>query len=373
MGSAIRRARTLLGLGGRSSNMTIAPNEHPSQPDAPGVLMLDLEGTVLSKEEETLLASPVVGGVILFARNYQSPEQVQALNAAIRACNPQILIAVDQEGGRVQRLIEGYTRLPEMGVFASRWRHAPEQTQALATELGWLMAAEMISAGFDFSFAPVLDINIGLSKVIGGRSFGRDAVQVAALANAFMEGMHEAGMATTGKHFPGHGSVSADSHLELPVDDRSMDEIRSNDLAAFVACVDSLDAVMPAHVIYPQVDPDCAGFSSYWLQDILRGEMAFDGVIFSDDLVMAGAAAVGGIEARVDAALDAGCDMVLVCNDRAMALAAKAHLEARGAAANPRLVRMQRRKMWHREELMRGDRWKQASTLALQLAENRGD
>ncbi len=353
--------------------MTNPPREQASTPAAPGVLMLDVMGTQLSAQEELLLASPVVGGVILFARNYESPDQVQRLNAAIRACNPQILIAVDQEGGRVQRLIEGYTKLPAMGVFASRWPHAPQRSEAMATQLGWLMAAEMISAGFDFSFAPVLDIDIGLSKVIGNRAFGGDAAQVAVLANAFMKGMHEAGMATTGKHFPGHGSVSADSHLELPVDGRSMDEIRRVDLAAFVACRDALDAVMPAHVIYPQVDPDCAGFSRYWLQDILRGEMGFDGVIFSDDLVMAGAAAVGDIQARVDAALAAGCDMVLVCNDRPMALAAKAHLEAQGVAPNPRLVRMQHRKMWQREELMRSERWIQARAIAAQLLESRGD
>jgi beta-N-acetylhexosaminidase len=209
--------------------------------------------------------------------------------------------------------------------------------------------------------------------VIGERAFGSDAAQVAALANAFMAGMHEAGMATTGKHFPGHGSVQADSHFELPVDDRSLKEIRSTDLEAFVACLNSLDAVMPAHVIYPQVDPHCAGFSPFWLQEILRGEMGFDGVIFSDDLVMAGAAAVGGIETRVDAALEAGCDMVLVCNSRPMALAAKAHLEAQGALANPRLLRMQRSKMWQREQLMMSDRWTQARALVAELMEAKGD
>ena len=353
--------------------MTIPSSAQTSMPKAPGVLMLDVIGTQLSKEEAQLLASEVVGGVILFARNYESPQQVQALTAAIRACDPQILIAVDQEGGRVQRLIDGYTRLPEMGVFASRWREDPLQSEAQAMQVGWLMAAEMISAGFDFSFAPVLDINIGLSKVIGNRAFGSDAAQVAALANAFMEGMHEAGMATTGKHFPGHGSVVADSHLELPIDDRPMEAIRSSDLKAFVACLGSLDAVMPAHVIYPQVDPHCAGFSQFWLQDVLRGEMNFDGVIFSDDLVMAGAAAVGGIEDRIDAALDAGCDMVLVCNDRSMALAAKAHLETKRTQPNPRLVRMQRRKVWQREELMRSDRWAEARAIITQLMEPIGD
>lgn len=353
--------------------MTNAPREQANMLAAPGVLMLDLMGLQLTEDEEALLASQVVGGVILFARNYESPEQVLALTTAIRACQPQILIAVDQEGGRVQRLIDGYTRLPAMGVFASRWREAPEQTQALAKQVGWLMAAEMLSAGFDFSFAPVLDINIGLSQVIGERAFGSDAEQVAALANAFMEGMHEAGMATTGKHFPGHGSVQADSHLEVPIDDRPLELIRGADLEAFLACRHSLDAVMPAHVIYPQVDPDCAGFSTFWLQDILRGEMDFDGVIFSDDLVMAGAATVGGIEARIDAALAAGCDMVLVCNDRPLALAAKAHLEAKGVAPNPRLRRMQRRSMWQREQLMSSARWTQAHAIVARLMESHGD
>lgn len=353
--------------------MMNSPSENSRAQASPGVLMLDVIGTTLTAEEEVLLASEVVGGVILFARNYESPQQVEALNAAIRACNPQILIAVDQEGGRVQRLREGYTRLPAMGVFAKRWLQAPEATEALAAQVGWLMAAEMLSAGFDFSFAPVLDINVGLSQVIGERAFGSTSKQVAALANAFMEGMHEAGMATTGKHFPGHGSVAADSHLELPIDERPLDLIRSTDLAAFVLSQPSLDAVMPAHVIYPQADPHCAGFSPFWLQEILRGEMGFDGVIFSDDLVMAGAAAVGSIEARVDAALDAGCDMVLVCNDRPMALAAKAYLEAKGLAGNPRLERMRRRKMWQREQLLRTDQWVQANAAIAALMETGSD
>lgn len=322
--------------------------------------MLDLADTVLTDEERELLRSPVVGGVILFSRNCRDPEQVQALNAEIRACKPEILIAVDQEGGRVQRLRKGYTRLPPMNRLAQLWQQDRIVAAALSEQAGWLMAAEMLSAGFDFSFAPVLDLNTGLSEVIGDRAFGSTPEQVTELARAFMRGMHEAGMATTGKHFPGHGSVRADSHLALPVDDRPLEQIRAFDLQPFVACTDLLDGIMPAHVLYEAVDPHCAGFSPFWLQTILRQEMGFDGVIFSDDLVMAGAAAAGDIRQRVDAALTAGCDMVLVCNDREMALQAKTHLEAVAPAGNPRLARMRRARSWNREDLLVSDDWQQA-------------
>ena len=332
----------------------------PNTLAAPGVLMLDLDGTVLTEEERELLRSPVVGGVILFARNYASPEQVQALTADIRACKPQILLAVDQEGGRVQRLRSGYTRLPPMARLAALWHEDKVAAAVLAQQTGWLMAAEVLSAGFDFSFAPVLDLDSGLSEVIGDRAFGSSPEQVTELARAFMQGMHEAGMATTGKHFPGHGSVQADSHLALPVDERSLAQIRASDLAPFVACRDLLDGIMPAHVLYQAVDPHCAGFSPFWLQTILRQEMGFEGVIFSDNLVMAGAAAAGDIRARVDAALDAGCDMVLVCNDREMALAAKAHLEAMARPGNPRLARMRRARHWDRDTLMASEEWQLA-------------
>ncbi len=324
---------------------------------APGVLMLDLMGTHLTEDEAQLLRSPVVGGVILFARNLATPSQVRALTEAIRACNPQLLIAVDQEGGRVQRLREGFTRLPPMRALASRWLEDPLDAEVLAQETGWLMAAEVLSAGIDFSFAPVLDLDTGRSAVIGDRSFGRSPKQVAALATAFMRGMHEAGMATTGKHFPGHGSVEADSHTHLPVDSRSLAQIRAQDLAAFVACMESLDGVMPAHVLYEAVDSQCAGFSPFWLQTILRQELGFGGVIFSDDLVMAGAAAAGDMPARVDAALAAGCDMVLVCNDRAQALIAKTHLEALAHSGNARLIQMQRSRDWDRDTLRNTPRW----------------
>jgi beta-N-acetylhexosaminidase len=329
----------------------------------PGVLMLDVAGLELTQQERRLLCDPQVGGVILFARNVASARQVRDLNDAIRACNPALLIAVDQEGGRVQRLREGYTRLPPMRVFAAQWHSNPALAESRAQQCGWLMAAEMLSAGFDFSFAPVLDLDAGVSAVIGDRAFGSEPEQVAALAGAFMRGMREAGMATTGKHFPGHGSVSADSHTDIPVDSRPLSRIRAQDLRPFADCVPLLDAVMPAHVIYEQADARCAGFSPFWLQTVLRGELGFDGVIFSDDLAMAGAAAAGGIDARVDAALDAGCDMVLVCNNPDMALEALAHLHARRQSPSARLAHMRRRHDVARVALLASTRWQQARAM----------
>jgi beta-N-acetylhexosaminidase len=329
--------------------------------------MLDLEGLVLNAAEKAILASPHVGGVILFSRNFSDPEQLQALTASIRVYAPDILIAVDQEGGRVQRLKTGFTRLPPMMKLAKVWEVDPERALVESVQCGWLMAAEVLASGIDLSFAPVLDLDVGLSQVIGDRAFGHNPQQVIALANAFMSGMHEAGMATTGKHFPGHGSVVADSHLTLPVDPRSLEQIRAADLQSFVACIEELDAIMPAHVIYSQADSRCAGFSSFWLQTVLRGELGFDGVIFSDDLAMAGAASVGGIEQRVDAALDAGCDMVLVCNDPVMARAALSYIESKNVAGNARLPRMRARREWTRDELANSDLWQQARETVTRL------
>ncbi len=332
-----------------------------------GVLMLDLQGLQLEADERTLLRNPQVGGVILFSRNYADPEQLQALTADIRTCNPDILIAVDQEGGRVQRLQKGFTRLPPMLRFSQCWDADPVLAIEQAMQCGWLMAAEVLAHGIDFSFAPVLDLDTGLSQVIGNRAFARDPQRVAALANAFMSGMHDAGMATTGKHFPGHGNVVADSHLDIPVDQRTLAQIRAQDLQPFERCVDSMDGVMPAHVIYEKVDPDCAGFSDFWLKTVLRGELGFDGVIFSDDLVMAGAAAAGGMEQRIDAALGAGCDMILVCNDRALALQALAHLETKATPGNARLLRMQRRRTWTPEMLRGSEQWSRAHSTVVAL------
>ncbi|MDX1489847.1 MAG: beta-N-acetylhexosaminidase [Pseudohongiellaceae bacterium] len=336
-----------------------------------GVLMLDLEGLALSAQERDLLANPHVGGVILFARNFANPQQLLQLTAAIRECAPDILIAVDQEGGRVQRLRNGYTRLPPMMRLADCWKVDKEKALLEAVECGWLMASEVLASGIDISFAPVLDIESGISQVIGDRAFGHNAEQVITLASAFMSGMRDAGMATTGKHFPGHGSVAADSHVDLPIDPRPLEEIRANDLQAFKACIDQLDAVMPAHVIYSAVDQHCAGFSPYWLQTILRAELGFDGVIFSDDLAMAGAASVGPVERRVDAALEAGCDMVLVCNEPQMARQALAYIESINTPLSPRLPRMRARRHWTREDLSSSTLWQQASETIARLVEGK--
>ena len=281
-----------------------------------GALMLDIAGTELTQEDIELLSAPQVGGVILFARNIQSPAQVRALTDHMRQVRPDILIAVDQEGGRVQRLKQGFTLLPAMGRFGELYQNEPERALDLAEECGWLMATEVLAVGIDFSFAPVLDLN-DISDVIGDRAFAARPVDIIALADAFLRGMHRAGMATTGKHFPGHGSVKADSHVAAAIDSRTFAEIQQHDLQTFIQLQNQLDALMPAHVIYDQVDPNPAGFSEFWLQQVLRQDMGYDGVLFSDDLSMQAACVAGDADARLRAALAAGCDMGLVCNNRA--------------------------------------------------------
>ncbi|MBI2379911.1 MAG: beta-N-acetylhexosaminidase [Gammaproteobacteria bacterium] len=282
--------------------------------------MLDLEGLTLGAEERDILEHPLVGGVILFGRNVDNPAQIAELCREVRrAAGRHLLIAVDQEGGRVQRFREGFTRLPAMGSLLPVLGMA--EAERFAHELGWLMAGEVTAVGCDFSFAPVLDLGAGVSAVIGDRAFAAEPADIVRLGGAFIAGMRDAGMAATGKHFPGHGSTALDSHIAIPVDERSRSEILDKDLAAFRPLFDGrLAAVMPAHVIYPEVDERPAGFSPVWLKDILRGQCGFDGVIFSDDLAMAGATVIGDFVARAKAALWAGCDMVLVCNDRAGAV-----------------------------------------------------
>lgn len=280
-----------------------------------GALMLDIAGTHLTQEDIQLLQAPQVGGVILFSRNIESPQQVRALTDHMRQVRPDLLIAVDQEGGRVQRLKNGFTLLPAMGKFGQLYLTEPERALKLAEQCGWLMATEVLAVGIDFSFAPVLDIN-AISDVIGDRAFATNVQDIISLASAFMRGMKRAGMTNTGKHFPGHGSVKADSHVAAAVDPRSFDEIYKNDMQSFIQLQPQLDALMPAHVIYENVDPNPAGFSPYWIQKVLRQEMQFDGVLFSDDLTMQAACVAGGADARIKAALAAGCDMGLVCNQR---------------------------------------------------------
>ncbi|WLF83055.1 beta-N-acetylhexosaminidase [Moraxella sp. ZY210820] len=286
-----------------------------------GSLMLDIQGTTLSSEDIELLKASHVGGLILFSRNIESPQQVRALTDHIRQIRPEILIAVDQEGGRVQRLRQGFSRLPAMGRLGELYQQQPQQAIDLAEQSGWLMATEVLAVGIDFSFAPVLDIN-DISDVIGDRAFADNPDDIIILAGAFMRGMHSAGMATTGKHFPGHGSVKADTHHVPAVDDRCYDEIFAKDMQSFIQLMPQLDALMPAHVIYPQVDENPAGFSSFWIQEVLRKRLNFDGVLFSDDLSMQAACVAGNADARILAALNAGCDMGLVCNDRPSAIIA---------------------------------------------------
>lgn len=330
--------------------------------------MLDIAGLSLTAEDKTLLQNPQVGGLILFSRNYQSPEQLARLVQEVRDCAPRMLIAVDQEGGRVQRFREGFTRLPPMAVLGSLYVEDQNNALTVAAELGWLMAAELIAYGVDISFAPVLDLDFGVSQVIGDRAFSAKPVEVAELAGAFIQGMREAGMASTGKHFPGHGWVVADSHLEIPVDERSLDEIETQDLAPFIALMQQgLDAVMPAHVIYRQVDDRPAGFSPYWIGQRLRAEIGFDGVVFSDDLTMEGASVAGSFEARAAQALEAGCDMLLVCNNRPAALQVLSYLETADHSGSERISRMSASDVYSIDAIRSTERWQRASALAHQL------
>lgn len=286
-----------------------------------GPVMLDVAGTRLEPEDVELLRHPAVGGVILFSRNYAEPAQLRALVGQIHALRePRLLVAVDQEGGRVQRFREHFTPLPPLAVYGALHDDHPVAAQAVCEDAGWLLATELRACGVDLSFAPVLDVCTPCSAVIGDRALHADPECVVLLARAMMRGMRAAGMAAVGKHFPGHGSVAEDSHVDIPVDRRTLEALRFADMLAFERMVRfGLPAVMPAHVVYPEVDDVPAGFSHRWLHDILRGELGFEGAIFSDDLCMAGASALGGMATRARAALAAGCDMLLVCNERSAA------------------------------------------------------
>ncbi|GGX77707.1 beta-hexosaminidase [Litchfieldella qijiaojingensis] len=321
-----------------------------------GPVMLDLEGPSLKRAEREMLQHPEVGGVILFARNIEDAHQVQALCACLRRLRPDLLLAIDQEGGRVQRLREGVTRLPSMRRLAEGYDEDPQAALQRCQDAGWLLGMEMAACGLDLSFAPVLDVDGGTSTVIGDRSFSRDPQAVALLGGAFITGLHEAGMVAVGKHFPGHGGVAADSHIELPIDSRSLDELRQRDLFPFAELASHLDGVMPAHVIYPAFDERPAGFSPNWL-GFLREDLGFRGAIFSDDLSMAGATVAGDPGSRALAALNAGCDMVLVCNDREAAQAvvaacagrsSKRHAKLRYARARPNLDTLPALSRWRR-------------------------
>jgi len=327
-----------------------------------GPLMLDLQGTELDLGEAELLRHPMVGGVIFFARNFVGREQIADLSAAIKAIRPELLIAVDQEGGRVQRFRDGYSKFPPMAKLGRWLQESPEQGADLLRDAGWLLAAEVIASGVDFSFAPVLDVDDCRCEVIADRAFAADAELATEAARLFIAGMHEAGMAATGKHFPGHGGVVADSHHETPRDERSLAELYRHDLIPFKTLAAELDAIMPAHIVFPQVDSHCVGFSSHWLQEVLRKQLGFNGVIFSDDLSMRGADVAGGYPQKAEAALNAGCDMVLVCNNPAGAIEVLSYLEDSNPAPSARLATMKARKSWAWRELEDSER--RESTIA---------
>ncbi len=329
-----------------------------------GPVMLDLVGTSLTPIEREMLLHPQTGGVILFTRNYESPEQIRSLIKEIHELrSPHLLVAVDHEGGRVQRFREGFTHIPAAAVYGKQYAVDKVQAKELARECGWLMAAECRAVGIDMSFAPVLDIGIGVSGVIGDRAYDSHTDVVSTLAHEFMQGMNQAGMAATGKHFPGHGSVKEDSHTAHPVDKRALNDIMMKDILPFERMIHyGLAAVMPAHVVYPAVDDKPAGYSSVWLQQILRQKLEFQGVIFSDDLSMEAAGVAGGFTERAAMALHAGCDMVLVCNHSDAAQQVLASLEQySNPASQMRLVRMHGRGEIDRPALIASEQWKRVT------------
>jgi beta-N-acetylhexosaminidase len=336
-----------------------------------GPLMIDLLGTTISAEEQELLRHPLVGGVILFTRNYVDPDQLTQLVAAIHAeRSPPLIVAVDHEGGRVQRFRTGFSVLPS----ARRIGHAFDQDARagleLARRMGWLMAAELRSVGVDISFAPDVDVDYGISEIIGDRAFHARPQAVGQLAVAYMHGMRDAGMAATAKHFPSHGAVVADSHVTLPVDRRELADL-SDDLAPYTRLIaNGLPAVMVAHVLFPAVDSAPTSLSSRWIRDVLRGELGFQGVVFADDLSMGGAAAAyGDIVTRARKALSAGCDMLPVCNNRSGVVTLLERLDVEPEPASRlRLVRMHGRDGIARQELISSPDWKRSRELLARCA-----
>lgn len=328
-----------------------------------GPLMVGIADRRLTQEEQELLRHPLIGGVILFTRNYEEPAQLQELVASIHAVKDSpLLVAVDQEGGRVQRFRDGFVSLPPMRQLGRLHDRDPKKAKACAQLVGWLMAAELRAAGVDLSFAPVLDLDCGTSEVIGNRAFHQDPETVADLAHAFMAGMDLAGMRAVGKHFPGHGTAAADSHLVVVTDNRAYEDIAAADLVPFERMIHyGLAALMAAHVVYPRIDANPAGFSRFWLQEMLRQRLGFQGAIFSDDLGMAGAGMAGDLYLRAEAALEAGCDMVLLCNELAMIPALLDRLESyRNPASQLRLARLHGRGRLDRVHMRLEPAWQEA-------------
>lgn len=335
--------------------------------------MVGLNGTELLPEEEELLRHPGIGGVILFSRNYASPEQLTALTARLHALrDPHLLIGVDQEGGRVQRLRAGFTRLPPLRRLGEAFDRGPQDALRLTETLGWLMAAELRNVGVDFSFAPVVDIDRGLSEVIGDRALHADPSTVAKLALAYTRGMQRAGMAATAKHFPGHGAVEADTHADVVIDERPYAAVMGEDVLPFRHLIhNGLLAVMAAHVIYKDVDPRPAGFSPFWMRQVLRRELGFQGVIFSDDLYMSGAGVAGDIPDRARAALESGCDMVLLCRpagEKGTVDTLDAIPISNDPVSHLRLARMHGRRPGDRARLSHDPAWRQAVQTIRHLA-----
>lgn len=335
-----------------------------------GPVMLDLAGLEISPEEQEMLRHPLVGGVILFTRNYESPEQLEALVSDIHGLRePHLLVAVDHEGGRVQRFRQGFSELPAVRTLGELYDSDAARAKALANTCGWLMAAELRAVGIDFSFAPVLDLDHGVSTVIGDRAFHGRPDSVADLAQAYMLGMRRARMVATGKHFPGHGAVVEDSHVDMPVDGRPFEEIFDHDVQPFARLIRAgLGGIMPAHVIYSAVDDKPACFSAFWLQEVLRTRLAYSGVVFSDDLTMRGAHVMGDIVERALAALSAGCDMVLVCNhaEETAKLLDRLRVES-NPVSQLRLARMHEQHNLDRRSLMQDPAWREAVTMLDEL------
>jgi len=326
-----------------------------------GPLMVDVAGKTLTAEDRELLRHPLVGSVILFTRNYDNPEQLAALVADIRSLRAApLLVAVDHEGGRVQRFRSGFSVLPPARRIGLEYNLDPKQGLQMARAMGWLMAAELRAVGVDFSFAPCVDLDYGVSEIIGDRAYHADAEIVSKLALATMQGMKHAGMAATAKHFPGHGAVVADSHLALPVDRRDLPDLTADMLPYRRLIPNELPAVMMGHVLFPAVDSVPASFSRRWVGEILRGELDFRGVVFADDLTMEGATVMGGVVARAEAALDAGCDVLPVCNRRASVMELIDGLKSQpGPASQMRVLRMRGREAPDRATLQASTEYQQ--------------
>lgn len=339
-----------------------------------GPVIVDLAGEELSQAEAELIQHPYVGGLIFFGRNCTSAEQVGELVRSIRAVRPELLLAIDQEGGRVQRLRSGFTRLPALQKLGRCYQHDPAQATLVVPSVAWLMAAELRSVGIDISFAPVLDADDSFSQVIGDRSFGSDPELVGKVGDLYIQGMAEAGMKATAKHFPGHGAVRADSHLALPVDERDFDTVQREDMRPFKALLSRIAAVMPAHILFKNIDACPVGCSPYWLQQVLRQQLGFSGVIFSDDLSMVGAEFAGSYSERAVAALRAGCDAVLVCNRPEKAAEVLASLQQQQWLCDGKLATMRSPAVGGAPslaELQRTPRWKEARK-HLELLEGEG-